>query len=286
MLWPVRGDGYTALPVWDNLPPSAEQNRYIGYEITGTKRRPKWWRAVAITAQPERGVKQRSVRYLHDVYRKKGSKQLLGPVTYQGAKVVPVESFYHFRYSQEDLKKLSACDRAILDASAYWAYNREFRAGDYLVLIAMHILTKEQPYWTFQSVWWHDQPDKGPYASQRPEISPEKAPGPWRHYLLTSTYGITQPKNPKKLPITYNPYIELAAGHPIRTNCMNCHHRAAWPHDNSNYEATGRNAPDALDVFTMENQIFKGLLTVDSMWAISDRAVTTTKAAHHSKGDQ
>lgn len=282
MLWPVKGTGYTPLPVWDDLPASADQGKYIGYEIVGTKRRPKWWRAVAITAQPERRVKQRNVQYLYDVYRRKGGARL-GPITYRSAKVVPVESFYHFRFSQEALNKLSACDRAILDASAYWAYKRPFQAGDYLVLIAMHIITKEQHYWTFQSVWWHDQPDKGPYATQRPNIPPEKAPGPWRHYLLTSTYGITQLKNPKKLPITYNPYVELAAGHPIRTNCMNCHHRAAWPHDNSNYEALGPHTPDALDVFTMDNPIFKGLLTVDSMWAMSDRAVTTAPATHHKK---
>jgi hypothetical protein len=142
------------------------------------------------------------------------------------------------------------------------------------------------PHWTFQSVWWHDQPDKGPYALNRPAKIPD---GPWKHYLLISTYGIPQAGNYKQWPVVYNPYIELAAGHPIATNCMNCHHRASWPRapqagadrtitcPYASYEATGKNAPNALDVFNMQNPIFNGLLTLDSMWAVSDRALGSPK---------
>ncbi len=144
----------------------------------------------------------------------------------------------------------------------------------------MHAMTKEQPDWTFQSAWWHDKPNAGPYAADRPNISPSKAPGPWRHYLLTSTYGITQPPLPSnKLPVAYNPYIELAADHPIATNCLNCHSRAAWPNASSSYEATpapGATAPGALDVISETNKIFDGLITTDRMWAISDRAKPAT----------
>jgi hypothetical protein len=263
MMWPVQGKGYTALPLWDD-PPAGDGGKYVGFEI-----QQKWPRAVAVTPQAQRVVRT-SVNYLYGVYTNNmlGRRQI-GPLTYRDAEVVPVDQFYYF---QPDLKKMSDCDHAILDASAYWTYNKAFSAGDYLVLIAMHVMTKEQPDWTFQSVWWHDRPDRGPYATFRPDIPPSQAPGPWRHYLMTSTYGTTQRPGGKQLPVAYNPYIELAADHPIVTNCMNCHHRAAWPHQLSSYLAPGANAPDALDTFAMNNPIFNGLLTLDSMWGISDRA--------------
>ncbi len=273
MLWPVKGRGYTALPVWDDLPPSADQGQYIGFEIVGTKEHPKWWRAVAITAERPRPSKA-TVTYLHHVtYAPPGSKnqQPLGPNTYDDAPVVPITDFYAFRFTRGELKRMNACDRAILDASAIWAFDRPFQAGDYLVVIAMHIITKEQPAWTFQSVWWHDRPDAGPYAANRPAHI-AGAVGPWRHYLLTSTYGTTQPNDPKKLPVAFNPYIELAADHPIATNCMNCHHRAAWPQSKASYLATGAGAPGPLDVFSVDNAIFDGSVTVDSLWSVSDRA--------------
>ncbi len=199
----------------------------------------------------------------------------IGPLTYHNAQVVPTSDFYSFAFP--DLETMHPCDRAILDASAYWAYGRAFAKNDSLVLIAMHVLTKEQPDWTFQSVWWHDRPNQGQYAANRPTIPADKAPGPWKHYLLTATYGITQPPLPSNLlPVAYNPYIELAADHPIATNCLNCHHRAAWPNEQggpppqASYEAAG--GPSALNVFQPNNPIFNGLLTTDSMWAIADRA--------------
>jgi len=263
MMWPVAGDGLTALPVWDG--PTSDNGQYAGYEIQSL-----WPRAVAISPSPQSGIATADVTYLHGVWTNNMlGRRLIGPLTYRQAPVVPLGDFYHFRFPSLD--GMAPCDRAILDASAYWAYGREFRAGDYLAVVAMHIITKEQPAWTFQSVWWHDRPDQGPFAANRPNIPPAQAPGPWRHYLMTSTYGVPDQPQGSSWPIAYNPYIELAAAHPIRTNCMNCHHRAAWG-NGASYEATSPPGPDALAIFQMNNPIFNGILGVDSLWSISDRA--------------
>jgi hypothetical protein len=264
MMWPVRGDGgLTALPVWDG--PTSDNGRYAGYEIQSL-----WPRAVAISTSPQSEIATADVTYLHGVWTNNMlGRRLIGPLTYRQAPVVPIQRFYHFRFNSLD--GMAACDRAILDASAYWAYGREFRAGDYLAVVAMHIITKEQPAWTFQSVWWHDRPDQGPFAADRPNLTPAQAPGPWRHYLMTSTYGVPDVPNGTSWPIAYNPYIELAAAHPIRTNCMNCHHRAAWG-TGASYEAPSPPGPDALAIFAMNNPIFNGILGVDSLWSIPDRA--------------
>jgi len=263
MMWPVRGDGLTALPVWDG--PTSDNGRYAGYEIQSM-----WPRGVAISTTGPQPASA-DVTYLHGVWTNNMlGRRLIGPLTYRQAPVVPIQRFYHFRFPSLD--GMAPCDRAILDASAYWAYGREFRAGDYLAVVAMHIMTKEQPAWTFQSVWWHDRPDVGPYAADRPNIPASQAPGPWRHYLMASTYGIPSAPGSPNWPIQFNPYIELAAAHPIRTNCMNCHHRAAWGPNGqgASYEQPG--GPDALAIFQQNNAIFNGLLGVDSLWSISDRA--------------
>ena len=256
MLWPVKKGGFTALPLWDNA--ASDHDKYAGFEIQSM-----WPRAVAITTTPAALVRPASVPFLYGVSM---SGKPLGPNIYANPPVVGTNQFYNYT---PDLRTMNTCDRALLDASAYWAYGRMFEQGDQLVLVAMHIITKEQSAWTFQSVWWHDRPDAGPYAANRPNIPPGQAPGPWRHYLLASTYGIPAVPNGKQWPIQYNPYIELAASHPIATNCMNCHHRAAWPGPNSSYEA--KPGPNALDIFDQNNPIFANLLLTDSMWAISDR---------------
>jgi hypothetical protein len=259
MMWPVKKGGFTALPIWD--PPQTDDDAYAGYEIQA-----KWPRAVAVTTTPTAQVVPASVTFLHGITMNNAP---LGPNTYQKPMVVGTDRFYRF---QPDVAKMATCDKAILDASAWWAYNRMFEQGDELIVVAMHIITKEQPAWTFQSVWWHDKPNEGPYAADRPDIPPSKAPGPWRNYLLTNTYGWPEVKGGKQWPVAFNPYIELAADHPIRTNCMNCHHRAAWPGNQNDYLAPG--GPGALDMFAYDNNpIFYGLIGVDSMWAISDRAV-------------
>jgi hypothetical protein len=63
---------------------------------------------------------------------------------------------------------------------------------------------------------------------------------------------------------------------------MNCHHRAAWPPDTTSkpvgsypqsaYLQASPANPNALEYFATTNPIFNGQVTVDSMWAVSDRA--------------
>jgi hypothetical protein len=298
MFWPVRKGGFTALPVWDwdaHKPGSPADGKYAGYEMQSL-----WTRAVAITDLPNPKPPP-TIQYLHGVYDSTGTK-LIGPVTYNNTtqisppafQVVSVNDFYHRQLNQAELRELSTCDRALLDASAYWAYNRAFEPGDYVVLVAMHIMTKEQQDWTFQSLWYHpdaDKPDKCRYCQSRPTNLTDKT---FQHYLLTTTYGTTQQTGQNNYysppstqpgaaiwPVAYNPYIELAASHPITTNCMNCHHRAAWPplasqdkpdmgRTSAYLQETPPN-PNVLEVYPWNASIFNGLLTLDAMWAVSDR---------------
>jgi hypothetical protein len=309
MFWPVAQNGYTVLPIWDwdrNKPGSPADGGYAGYEMKNL-----WQRAVAISASSQ--PTPPSATYLYGVLD--SNYQPLGPNTYLATpqisppllQAASINDFYHRQLNATDLAALDDCDRAILDASAYWTYNRAFQAGDYVALVAMHIMTKEQSDWTFQSAWWH--PDAASCANQdrycgnRPT---NLADDTFTNYMITTTYGTEQIKgkdnyyappgtlpNASLWPVAYNPYIELAAAHPITTNCMNCHHRAAWPPRvelgkpdegrSSSYLQSNPPNPNALETFPNNAAIFDGLLTLDSMWAVSDRAgypaVVTTEDA-------
>jgi hypothetical protein len=270
MYWPAKGDDLTALPVWDPTQFPQDDPNYVGYE--------RWKRIVVIdpSGKPVPPGMTGVARYLHHVFEN-DQKTPLGPFLKTG-RVVSVEDFYHHRVSAAELASFDVNDRRILDASACWLYNRPFRAGDLLVSVAMHIITREIDRWAMQSVWWHDRPDVGPFAADRPAIPPSKAPGPWNHYLMTIEYGLESA--PGTLPVSYNPFIELAAAHPIVTNCRNCHIRAAWPSGfnphapkatiTASYEADG--GPGPLADLSPDDPVFNQLLLLDFQWAISDRA--------------
>lgn len=271
MMWPVAKGGFTALPVWGG--PTQDGGVYAGFE-----QQKMWPNAVAVTTTPQAQIVPTSVTMpmAGVTWVDNTTGKTLGPVgalTYQKPRVVGTNSFYNY---VPNLATAAACDRAIMDASAWYAYGRSFQQGDALVLIAMHIMTKEQPDWTFQSVWWNDMPGTGnPYAADRPALSPSQAPGPWRNYLMASTYGI--PASPGYWPVAFNPYIELAADHPIQTNCMNCHKRAAWPADGAEYLEP--NGPTALQIFGLDNSVLAKKVQVDSLWSVSDRALSNAQDA-------
>ena len=156
--------------------------------------------------------------------------------------------------------------------------------GDWIVLLGMHVTTKEIGDWAFQTFWWMPQARTGPFASDRPaSVRP-----PFDNYLMCTAYSTVSPKGPDgALPICFNPYLEtdLGATKPYamdgktyppdpmagtRANCQNCHRRAAYP-------AFDPNIPWAADMGHVYNDgyrppsdaYFAKLLKVDFMWSVA-----------------
>ncbi|MBT5549331.1 MAG: hypothetical protein HOJ79_02515 [Nitrospina sp.] len=252
MYWPVAKDEYTALPVWDNMlarPPY----QYNGYET--------WKRSVAVQGniKPVSAGQTKTVKSLYNVTVPGYDT----PRSFQNSKVVSVTDFYNIQVDAKMLKAMDSNDITILNNSAKWAYNREFQAGDYLVLIALHILTKEIEPWTYQSFWWHDQPDAGPFATGRPTSLPN---GKWQNYLMAEAYSQVTPREyDGSNHVAYNPYIELVI-HPVPTNCQNCHARASLK---GKYDDN----PSGRRYIGPNDKIFKNDLRTDYLWIISDRAI-------------
>lgn len=262
MYWPVKAEGLTPLPWWnDNFPDSF--NGYVGYET--------WDSVVAIDPTGNKVGERVKVTYLHGILN--NDKTPMKPKT-ATAEVVGLDRFYHHKVTEADWAMFSEADKAILNAASYWLYDAPFKPGDYVATVAMHVMTKEVPTWTLQSVWWSAAPEAGPYARNRPDDL--KATGPWRQYLLTeaNTY---KGNADGQLAKAVNPYIEGVI-HPIRTNCRNCHVRAGYPGGGDGKPADGTtgysnaNCPDLLAALTPENSCFIGVSLSDFAWIIPDRA--------------
>ncbi|MEL7004454.1 MAG: hypothetical protein AAFN93_17215, partial [Bacteroidota bacterium] len=290
MLWPVKQSGYTPLPVfplncYDGTMGCDSLNGKVVY--SGFEMQRVWKNAVAISPDTaQKGTTLDQISFLYDVFTDKSYRQEIGPVQYQNVEVHTLDEFYHWQVSEEEWLEMNDVDKAIISQSAYWAYGEDFQPGDYLVLVAMHVMTKELPTWTFQSFWWDNtsQAQDSKFASQRDTVSSPPMPAAFSSYLMTSTYGMNAKRvNPSEWPVAFNPYIELAAAHPIQTNCRNCHQRAAFPDPQQNaalgdsiknyasYLLPNSGDPNTLDTLNFENVVFDSLLLVDFLWSIGDR---------------
>jgi hypothetical protein len=160
---------------------------------------------------------------------------------------VPLARFHHRRIAARELAAVRA-----IDPSA--------RAGDYIVLLALHLTTREIPDWIWATYWWHDRPDAGPYAAGRPAA----VTGAWRNYLMDVAYSAESPREPDGgANIAFNPYLEtFAGGH--QSNCLACHQGAVW---------TPAGAPPFLPVTrggrATDDPRFAGATRLDFMWSIA-----------------
>jgi hypothetical protein len=128
---------------------------------------------------------------------------------FPGSKVVPLSAFYHFTLNANQASDFGAS------------------SGDHAVLVGMHYTTKEIPDWVWATFWWHDRPDDGPFAKDRPDASRLK--GVWRNYLMDVAYSMDIPKESNGTAnAVFNPWLEARFPNGVNSNCMTCHQRAVW----------------------------------------------------------
>jgi len=112
-------------------------------------------------------------------------------------------------------------------------------AGDFAVLFAMHVTTKETPFWTWQTFYWQpngDTPNGFPGSKAN---QPTSLPSPWNNYAMCAAYSQTTPPASSTMTVCFNPYLETSKGIDagITSNCMSCH-GVAQVGPNSNYPAS------------------------------------------------
>jgi len=142
-------------------------------------------------------------------------------------------------------------------------------AGDYAVLVGMHVNTKEVPLWTWQTFWWQPGADAltgfpGTKAGQ-----PANLPAPFNNYAACTNYDQTTKPGGKIMDVCFNPYLETTRSIPagVSSNCMSCHGIARFDLKPTGYP-TDYKKPIAL--FTDPRYFGKASTNTDMSWGIAD----------------
>ncbi|MEJ0077574.1 MAG: hypothetical protein WDO17_19510 [Alphaproteobacteria bacterium] len=245
--WPIAKDKVTPIPIWD---PELNPPRKAGNDF------PTWARVVAVdpTKPNVPPNSKATVFYL--------GKQ------FTDAHVVGLNAFHAVKL---DAQTIQLANAAGLDTSAQQTLGRSLKVGDYLVLVATHLTTKETDDWVWATLWWHDRPDDGPFAADRPS----NVTGPWRNYLMSASYDLNLPLESDGKPhVTFNPWLEArfadqdsagikSDGGGTVSNCMNCHNRASYPFD-VNFKPIKRGNPDLQN----DPAYAAGRLRPDFLWSL------------------
>ena len=158
--------------------------------------------------------------------------------------------------------------------------------GDYLVLTAMHVTTKEIANWTWQTFWWTPFPQSAPFGSDRPR----SVHGVWRNYEMCTSYAMDTPfGRGGQLHACFNPYLETDLGptrffrlrgrwYPpdpmagTRSNCMSCHALAAYQSDPKSEAQPSYKRIFNSGYIAPNDAYFAGMTRVDFLWSVPDRA--------------
>ncbi|GAB2861580.1 hypothetical protein [Hymenobacter ruber] len=211
-----------------------------------------------------------------------------------------LRDFVHFTLTQAEADAMNA---ELLPDTTKVAH-----AGDYAILVAMHISTKETKRWTWQTMWWAPDPNRAPLPSNPAVVAhrPAQLVGAPRHYAMAIAYQMVDPVQPfaggksvGQSVYVFNPYLEAGFGpktfwNPghfqepsivltkglvvkndvgVRTNCMSCHAQASFT------SIAEINAKKKLPLGYLGNTYvdmgspkFKGRLKTDFLWSIADIA--------------
>jgi hypothetical protein len=196
--WHVKKGEPTALPVWDGpFMPKDANGIYPAMPAEG------WPFAVAIIPPDVKMLKK-----LGSV-KKTNPNQLI-------REAVPLSDFYYFEITKDMIDHLSKEQDGFADV----------QPGDYAVMIAMHVTTREIHNWVWATFWWHDKPNMGDLAYDRPD----SVKGVFRHFRMNTAFSMDTPGAADKgAHISYNPYIEGKFVNGVVSNCASCHNRAASP---------------------------------------------------------
>lgn len=247
--WPAAPDALTPVPVWDNDP------RFPG-DATNP---PTTWKRVVVI-DPVGGLAS-------------PAKVSLGGFDHLNPKVVPLSLFYSVKITAEEAALANQDFRIKKAASA--VLGRPLQAGDYLVMTALHIATREFAPWVFTTFWWSDDPLANTLGvDMAPEVK-----GVFRNYIMDVSYNINSPKTAdNKAPIAFNPWLELFQRGGTRSQCMACHARAAYgpkvaaffnPADMSTGDPNGF---DATPQSANDPNFAEGTLDLQRVWTIFTRA--------------
>lgn len=193
------------------------------------------------------------------------------------AQVIGLNQFYSFALTQDEVNDIvnpdnnQALDTEIANDSIDVMVDgkqslQPVTVGDFGVLVAMHVSTKEIGNWTWQTFWWSRDPANDPLAKDQPA----SVVGPFKHFAMQQAYWMTVPNtSPVQNQVTFNPYLETAfADSGVVSNCMSCHRMANWPGTSAGYHFYGDIDPGNAALFGDNST------KLDFLWSVQAGAST------------
>lgn len=193
------------------------------------------------------------------------------------AQVIGLNQFYSFALTQDEVNDIvnpdnnQALDTEIANDSIDVMVDgkqslQPVTVGDFGVLVAMHVSTKEIGNWTWQTFWWSRDPANDPLAKDQPA----SVVGPFKHFAMQQAYWMTVPNtSPVQNQVTFNPYLETAfADSGVVSNCMSCHRMANWPGTSVGYHFYGDIDPGNAALFGNSST------KLDFLWSVQAGAST------------
>jgi hypothetical protein len=233
--WIVKANGTTPMPIWD-------QHAVIS---TAPAEPPSTWKRVVVVDPSREQITEGETK----------TAVLFGR-QFPNSRVVPLKNFYHFKLTAEEAQELQTMNTGISGVDPNLSTVQE---GDYVALVCLHYTTKEIPEWVWATFWWHDQPEQGPFAADRPDAT--KLKGPWRNYLMNVSMDMNKPLASDGQPnAVFNPWLEARFRNGANSNCMTCHQRAVWDSNTFLPITRGAAAPD--------DPVFKDRTSVDFLWSL------------------
>jgi len=144
-------------------------------------------------------------------------------MTFTDYQIVGLDRFYWFALGEQDINYIKGGNVFTVNG----VLPTELEPGDIALLVAMHVTTNENRNWTWQTFFWRPQPV--------PDVGPSVKP-PFNNYDTATAYYFTKKDGTPQ--IAFNPYLEPPIIGPIYldptmrgadSNCMSCHHAAAFP---------------------------------------------------------
>jgi len=178
--WPVAAEGLTAMPVWDPElnPPARSGNSYPG-----------WARVVAVDPTNASLGKTAAVQFIGRSFPR--------------ARRVRLEALHHVAVDAAMAKQMAQDPES--NRTAIMALGRPIAVNDRLALVGINMMTREQHDWVWAAFWWHDRPEVGPFAADRPSA----LRGPWQNYLMQAAFDAETPRaSDGGAHICFNPWLE------------------------------------------------------------------------------
>jgi hypothetical protein len=187
--------------------------------------------------------------------------------------VVPLDCFYSYEF-----KTTADANAFPRDLAGFTGPSGIIAGHTFLILVAVHAITKETPDWVWTTFWWQNTVNQAP-----PIVKGNR----WRHFFMDTTLSDTTPldssdSGPK---ICFNPYLEARFPNGIVSNCARCHERAVYsPTDQHAKVLEGLDLGSPWRDGTPANnraknpRYFDGALRTDFIWSLADQQDPSVKA--------